>query len=542
MVLDGTLIELNRREYPNCYLHRSSPSDVARTESSTFICTQDKDDAGPTNNWMEVEEALSLLWKLFAGCMTGRVMYVIPYLLGPLDSRYSQCGVQITDSPYVVANLRIITRAGAVAVKRLNTSSGFVRGIHSMGSLDPNHRYICHFPDSRLILSINSNYGGNALLSKKCHSLRIASVMGKEEGWLAEHMLIVGLEDAAGKTTYITGAFPSACGKTNLAMLKPPAGLAEFKVWMLGDDIAWLHLSPDGTFHAVNPEFGLFCVAAGTSMKSNPNLMRTIRSNTLFTNVALGYGRRPWWQGKGRVPQEIWTGRGGPGRATGSPAAHPNARLTTPISQYRYLSPRSNDPDGVQVSAIIFGVRRSKSMPLVYEAFDWEQGVLAGAMMISETTAAAAGDVGVQRHDPMAMLPFCGYNMGHYFRHWLSFASRSRNLPRIFRVNWFRTGRSGELLWPGFRENIRVLKWIVERTQGRAEAAETAIGYVPTLDSLDLRGLDISREVVDEALSVNREDWLRELDSCRSFFETFGDSFPKELWTKYWELAERVQH
>jgi len=540
MLKEGTLIELDQKRYPNCYLHRSDPDDVARTEASTFICTPERADAGPNNNWMNNREAENLLWRIFDGCMAGRTMYVAPYLLGPSNSPYCQVGVEITDSLYVVISLRIMTRMGAIALERLKDRDQFVRGIHSIGTMNHSLRYVCHFPNTKLIMSINSNYGGNALLSKKSHSLRIASVAAREEGWLAEHMLIVGIEDGSGRLTYLSGAFPSASGKTNLAMLKPPPSLNDFKVWLLGDDIAWLHLSADGRLYAINPEVGFFCVASNSSAKTNPNLMEAIRKNTIFTNVGLTAERTPWWDAQPPAASVLdWRGRTWhPGGAT---AAHPNSRFTIPIRRYPMLSPKSDDPHGVPVSAILFGGRRSELVPLVYEASSWEHGVLVGAMMKVETTAAADGTVGRLREDPMAMMPFCGYDMGAYFQHWLDFSRKSKNLPRIFHVNWFRRGKDGRFVWPGYGENLRVLKWIVGRVNGEAEAVETPIGNLPAPGSLDLKGLDLPKGAIEELLYVDREGWLKEVSSFEKFFKTFGDRFPKALWQEYWNLIARLQ-
>jgi len=471
MLTDGTLIELDQEKYSNCYLHRSDPKDVARTEHLTYICSRSRDDAGPTNNWMPPEEAKTRLNSLFEGSMKGRVMYVIPYIMGPEDSPYSQIGVQITDSPYVVVNMKIMTRMGKKALDRLGGSDNFVRGVHSLRDLNPERRYICHFPEENLIMSIGSGYGGNALLSKKCHSLRLASVMARNEGWLAEHMLILGLKDSSGEVTYMTGAFPSASGKTNLAMLKPPETQRGWRVWTLGDDIAWIHIGRDGRFWAINPESGFFAVAPGTSMKTNPYLMEKVKKNTIFTNFAVTAQRTPWWDGMGDPPDtDVFDWQGKPWNPGKTKAAHPNARITTPIGQMPCVSPRWEDPQGVPISAILFGGRRATLTPLVYEAFNWIHGVFIGATMGAETTVAAVGEVGIVRRDPMAMRPFCGYNIADYFHHWVEMGSMASNPPKIFHVNWFRTDRDGRFLWPGFGENIRVLKWIVERVKGRGEA------------------------------------------------------------------------
>ena len=539
MLKEGTLIELDQQRYPNCYLHRSDPDDVARTESSTFICTRDKADAGPTNNWMDSGEAEDLLWGIFDGSMKGRKMYVAPYLMGPGDSPRTRVGAELTDSLHVVISLKIMTRMGKVALDRMKDGNQFVRGIHSTGTMNRSLRYICHFPDTGLIMSINSDYGGNALLPKKSHALRIASVEACREGWLSEHMLIVGIEDRPGRLTYICGAFPSASGKTNLAMLRPPPSLQEAKVWLVGDDIAWLHLAPDGRLHAINPEAGFFCVASNSGEKTNPNLMEAIRKNTIFTNVGLTADRLPWWDARPPVDSVVdW--QGNPWRPGGAPAAHPNSRFTVPKSRYPMLSPRSDDPRGVPVSAFLFGGRRSELVPLVCEAFGWEHGVLVGAMTKVETTAAAEGAVGRLREDPMAMRPFCGYNMGDYFQHWLDFSPKSTSLPKIFQVNWFRKGKDGEFLWPGFGENLRVLKWIVGRVNGEAEAVETPIGYVPAPGSLDMEGLDLPKGAIEDLLYVDREGLLKEARASEEFFKKFGDRFPKTLWREHRDLMARL--
>ncbi|MDA4119173.1 MAG: phosphoenolpyruvate carboxykinase (GTP) [Thaumarchaeota archaeon] len=540
MLKDGTLIELDQKRCPGCYLHRSHPDDVARTEASTFICTIEKGDAGPTNNWMDSREAEKLLWRIFDGCMVGRTLYVVPYLMGPGGSPRSQVGVEVTDSLYVVVSLGIMTRMGAVALESLRGGRRFVRGIHSTGTMDHSLRYICHFPESELIMSVNSNYGGNAFLSKKSHSLRIASVSARKEGWLAEHMFVVGIGDASGKLTYVSGAFPSASGKTNLAMLSPPPNLDKFKVWLIGDDIAWLELSPDGRLHAINPEVGCFCVASNSSEKTNPNLMEAIRKNTIFTNVGMTAVRGPWWDALPPAASVLdWQGR--PWKPGGAPAAHPNSRFTFPIAEYPMLSPNSDDPRGVPISAILFGGRRSGLVPLVCEAFSWEHGVLLGAMMKVETTAAAEGAVGKLREDPMAMRPFCGYNMSDYFQHWLDFSRKSKNLPKIFQVNWFRKGKDGRFLWPGYGENLRVLKWIVGRVNGRAEAVKTPIGYVPAPGSLDLEGLELQEGAIEELLRVDREGWLGEASASEEFLKTFGERLPKALWREHRDLVARLQ-
>ncbi len=541
MLSKGILIELNQKEFPGCYLHRSDPNDVARTEHLTFICTDNKDEAGPTNNWMNTNEAKKMLFSLFNGCMKDRTMYIVPYLMGPKDSPHSQAGVMVTDSPYVVVGTRILTRMGNIALEFLENSRNFVKGLHSIGDLNPNRRFICHFPNERLIMSIGSNYGGNAILSKKCHALRIASVMGREEGWLAEHMLIIGIEEPDGRLNYITGAFPSASGKTNLATLKPPASYEGWKVWTLGDDIAWIHINSDGRLWAINPEAGFFGVVIGVNSKNNPIMLQTIKKNTIFTNVALKSNGTPWWEGMdGNVPSELIDWKGEKWKPNGERAAHPNARFTTPALQCPSLSSKFDDPNGVPISAIIFGARRANLTPLVFEAFNWEHGVFVGASMGAETTQAAVGKVGVVRRDPMAMLPFCGYNMADYFNHWLKIGSKCKNPPRIFHVNWCRRNKKGEFLWPGFSENIRVLKWIIQRINGEVDAIETPIGYIPKIEDLDLKGLSITKETIEELLYVDKEEWLEELKDVKRFFETFGDRFPKELWEQYNLTKERL--
>ena len=542
MVKDGTLIKLNAETYPNCYLHRSDPNDVSRSEEATFICTENKDDAGPTNNWMASSEAHAKLLRLFDGCMNGRTMYVIPYLLGPVSSPYAQAGVELTDSPYVVANMELMTKVGKAALEHLNASK-FVKGVHSTGTLDSRNKYICHFTDEKLIMSLNSNYGGNALLSKKCHSLRLASVMARDEGWLAEHMLIIGLEDPNGEVTYLTGAFPSASGKTNLAMLRPPEYMKGWNVRAVSDDIAWIHLDSDGTFRAINPESGFFAVATNTSLKTNPRIMEMVKKNTIFTNVALSSDDTPWWEGMGEHPRKLWDWRGRVWMAGKSPgsAAHPNSRFTTSIHQYPFLSPKYDNPNGVPITAILFGGRRSELVPLVYESFSWEHGVLMGAMLRVETTAAASGEVGVLRNDPMAMKPFCGYHIADYFIHWLSFRSRSRKLPRIFQINPFRLGRDGKFLWPGYSHNLVILKWIIERCKGKAEAVETPIGFVPTVDSLRIEGMNVPEATMNELLAVDSAAWMDELEFAWLFFESLGERFPQTLRGELSKLMDRLR-
>jgi len=537
-----TLIELNQQAYPGCYLHRSDPSDVARTEHLTFVCSRTKEDAGPNNNWMSPADAKEKVGALFAGAMRDRTMYVVPYLMGPVSSPYSQVGVEITDSPYVAVSMRIMTRMGKVARDRLGASDYYVKGLHSLGDLSPDRRFILHFPEERTIWSVGSGYGGNALLGKKCHSLRIASWMAREEGWLAEHMLIVGIEEPSGRTTYIAAAFPSACGKTNLAMLVPPASHKGYKVWTVGDDIAWMNPA-DGQLRAINPEAGFFGVAPGTNSKTNPNMMATIGKNSLFTNVALTPRGTPYWEGMdGGPPPEALDWQGRPWTpASGTKAAHPNSRFTTPAHQCPSMSPEWESPGGVPISALVFGGRRATLMPLVFQSFNWQHGVFLGATMASETTAAATSAVGVVRQDPMAMLPFCGYNMGDYFGHWLRMGTRVATPPQVFRVNWFRQGRDGSYLWPGFGENLRVLRWIVARVHGEVGAAETPIGYLPHPTNIDLTGIDVSRATLEELLAVDRQGWLEAAAAQGTFLEQFGDRLPREIRGEQAALVKRLQ-
>jgi phosphoenolpyruvate carboxykinase (GTP) len=543
MLADGTLLGLNPQTHPRCYLHRSNPNDVARTESITFICTRHKDDAGPTNNWMAPQDAKDKVRPLFDGAMKGRTMYVMPYILGPVNSPYSKVGVEITDSPYVVASMRIMSRMGQAALDRLGSSADFVPGLHSLGDLNPDRRFVLHFPEEKLIWSIGSGYGGNALLGKKCFALRIASFMAREQGWMAEHMLILGLEDPSGKVTYMAAAFPSACGKTNLAMMVSALQDRGYRVWTVGDDIAWMHIASDGTLRAINPEAGFFGVAPGTNARTNPNVRMALQHDSIFTNVAMtANSREPWWEGINGVPQEeLIDWKGQPWKPGSAPAAHPNSRYTVRASQSPSISPHWEDPEGIPISAIIFGGRRAHVAPLVYQSRDWQHGVFVGATMASETTAATTGAVGVTRRDPMAMLPFCGYNMADYFRHWLEMGPRIENPPKIFHVNWFRKDAAGKFLWPGYGENVRVLKWMLDRIEGRAAATETPIGDVPTPGSLDLEGLSISRDSLDELLRVDPNDWAAELDATAKFFEKFGARLPEEIRAEHAGLAARLQ-
>ena len=542
MLRDGTLLELNPQTFPNCYLHRSDPRDVARTEKVTFICTRRKEDAGPTNNWMAPEEAKEKVRPLFRDAMKGRTMYVVPYIMGPAESPFARVGVEITDSAYVAASMGIMTRMGRVALDRLGRSDDFVPGLHSLGDLDPERRFILHFPEERLIWSVGSGYGGNALLGKKCFALRIASWVAHQEGWMAEHMLILGLEDPDGRVSYIAAAFPSACGKTNLAMMVSALESEGYSVWTVGDDIAWLHPGPDGYLYAINPEAGFFGVAPGTNPKTNPNVMEALRQNTLFTNVAMTPNREPWWEGmSAEPPQGLIDWKGQAWSAANGTAAHPNSRYTVPARQTPSISPRWEDPAGVPISAIVFGGRRSKAEPLVYEAKSWQHGVYMGATLASETTAAATGAVGVLRRDPMAMLPFCGYNMADYFAYWVEMGSRIAHPPRVFHVNWFRKDEGGHYLWPGFGENVRVLKWMIDRIDGKADAQETPIGLVPTPQSLTLDGLKISPSAIEELLRVDAGVWSAEMEGVRNFFGKFGDDFPQPLRDEMEKTARRLQ-
>jgi phosphoenolpyruvate carboxykinase (GTP) len=469
-------------------------------------------------------------------------MYVVPYVMGPVKSPISKVGVEVTDSPYVVASMRIMSRMGKVAMEQLGASSDFVPGLHSLGDLDPLRRYIMHFPQEKLIWSVGSGYGGNALLGKKCFALRIASVMAREQGWMAEHMLILGLESPGGKVTYMGAAFPSACGKTNLAMMVSALESQGYRVWTVGDDIAWMKIGEDGYLHAINPEAGFFGVAPGTGMKTNQNVMGALHKNTLFTNVAMTSDREPWWEGIGSdAPAGLINWKGEPWDASKGTAAHPNARYTVPAQQSPSISPKWEAPEGVPISAFIFGGRRARVAPLVYESFDWQHGVFVGATMASETTAAATGDVGITRRDPMAMLPFCGYNMADYFGHWLEMGKRIPKPPKIFHVNWFRKGADGKFLWPGYGENVRVLKWILERVEGRGAAQETPIGYVPAKNGLTLNGLKVSDDALNELLRVNPEHWEAEMEDSKQFLSKFGARLPRQIGEEHEKLARRFQ-
>jgi phosphoenolpyruvate carboxykinase (GTP) len=539
----GELIELNQQKLPGCYLHRSAPHDVARTEHLTFVCPEHKEEAGPTNNWMAPGEARARLRELYRGAMRGRTMYVVPFLMGPAGSRFSRVGIEITDSRYVVLNMRIMTRVGGMALEHLGGAYDFTRCLHSLGDLSPDRRYICHLPQDNEVWSIGSGYGGNALLGKKSLALRLASAFGRREGWLAEHMLTLGVQPPDGRTRYLSAAFPSACGKTNLAMLVPPPSMSGWKVFTLGDDIAWLRPGGDGRLWAVNPEAGFFGVLPGTSSSTNPNAARMIQENTIYTNAALRPDGTPWWEGHDDPPPDHaidWQGRPWTPESS-EKAAHPNSRFTTPAAQCPSIAPNWEDPEGVPIDAILFGARRQRVVPLVYEARSWAHGTFLGATLSSETTAAAAGAVGMLRRDPMAMLPFCGYNMADYWAHWLSIGARLTRPPRIFRVNWFRAGESGRFLWPGFGENLRVLEWVLERCQGRGDAVETPIGVVPSRAAIDRRGIDLPDRALDELLRVDPAEWLQAVQSQQEFFATFGDRLPSGIRDEHEGLARRIQ-
>ncbi len=544
-VRQGVLIKLDQEKRPGCYLHRSNPNDVARVEQFTLICTPTKEEAGPTNNWAEPGATYSKLHGMLKGAMRGRTLFVVPYIMGPPESPIAKVGYEITDSIYVVLSMRIMTRMGTQASDRLGhkPDAEFNRGVHSLLEINPEHRFICHFPQDNTIISVGSGYGGNVLLSKKCLALRIASYLAQKQGWLAEHMLILGVESPEGKKHYVAAAFPSACGKTNFAMLIPPKHFDGWKITTIGDDIAWMQIGDDGRLYAVNPENGYFGVVPGTSYQSNPNAMRSIERDTLFTNVALTSDGDVWWEGKdGEPPAEATDWKGNPWTpASKDKAAHPNSRFAVPMRNNPVLDAEVENPAGVPISAIIFGGRRSNTMPLVFQADDWTHGVYLGATMASETTAAATGAVGKVRRDPMAMLPFCGYNIGDYFRHWLKTGPRLTNPPLIFHVNWFRKSADGKFLWPGFGDNMRVLKWIVERCEGRGGAGDTSIGSVPRAEDLDLEGLaDVPPATMQELLAVKPEEWKTELAGQKEFFDSLQPGLPDELIEEHRKLAERL--
>jgi Phosphoenolpyruvate carboxykinase (GTP) len=547
---NGELLELNQEKLPGCTLHRTAHNDVARVEHRTFICCRDEKDAGPTNNWEAPQVMYAKLRPLFDGVMQGRTMYIIPYTMGPIGSPYSKVGVEITDSLYVVLNMDIMTRIGNDSWKQLgDTSNDFVRGLHSKADIDEENRYICHFPEDNTIWSINSGYGGNVLLGKKCFALRIASYQGKNEGWMAEHMLILGVEDPQGDVTYVAAAFPSACGKTNLSMLIPPEIYRQkgYKVWTVGDDIAWMNIGEDGRLWAINPEAGFFGVAPGTNQKSNPNALASTRKNTIFTNVVHNLDNNTvWWEGLDKNPPENaldWKGNPWNGKTAAEKGAHPNSRFTAPTQNCPCISSEFEKPQGVPISAIIFGGRRAKTAPLVYQARNWQHGTFVGSIMASETTAAASGAVGVVRRDPMAMLPFCGYHMGDYFGHWLSMGEKmAGNAPKVFHVNWFRTDADGRFIWPGFGENMRVLDWIVQRCRGEIGAQETPLGYEPHVQDLNIDGLDgITPDTIRELLDVDSTHWLEDVANISAFYAKLGERLPGAMAKELAELEQRLQ-
>lgn len=553
-VKTGEVEKLNNKLLPGCLYHRTAVNDVARVEGRTFICSKSEDDCGPTNNWMDPSEAYRKLDAIAEGAMKGRTMYVIPFSMGKIGSPFAKYGIELTDSIYVVLNMNIMTRIGAKVFTKLKDSNDFVRGIHSKVKLEEENRYICHFPEDNTIYSLNSGYGGNVLLGKKCFALRIASYQGKNEGWMAEHMLILGIEKPNGEIKYVTAAFPSACGKTNLAMLIPPETYTKkgYKVWTVGDDIAWIRKGRGGYLYAVNPENGFFGVAPGTNMKSNPNALISTQKNTIFTNVAYNKENKTvWWEGLDKNPPTKaldWKGNkwfGGMTDANGAvvKGAHPNSRFTAPARNCPCLSSEFENPKGVPISAIVFGGRRAKAAPLVYEARDWKHGVFVGSIMASETTAAASGKVGVVRHDPMAMLPFCGYHMGDYFQHWLNMGKKVKKdkQPKIFNVNWFRTDEEGNFIWPGFGDNMRILDWIVKRCEDEVEAVETPIGFMPKVEDINLEGLDFSREKLASILDCDKKVWQAEIKDIEQFYTKFGDKMPKELTRELKKLKSNIR-
>ena len=543
-VVRGILIKLNQKKLPGCYYHRSELNDVARVEQCTYLCTPTQEEAGPTNNWMAPAQMYRKLRDLCAGAMKGRTMYVVPYLMGPPGSPLTKVGVELTDSIYVVLSMRIMTRMGQVAYEQLGETDNFNRGLHSMLDVNPERRFIALFPQDNAIISTGSNYGGNVLLGKKCLALRLGSYLGRQEGWMAEHMLLLGVESPGGEKTYIAAAFPSACGKTNLAMLVPPPHFKGWKVWTIGDDIAWMKPGADGRLHAINPEAGYFGVVPGTNTKSNPNAMKLIARDTIYTNVALTPDGNVWWEGKdGPPPKECLDWRGNKWTPDSQEkAAHPNSRFAAPMSNNPMLAPEANDPNGVPISAIIFGGRRADTMPLVYQAFSWSHGVYVGATMGSEMTAAAVGGVGQVRRDPMAMLPFCGYNIGDYFAHWLDMRKLIKNPPRIFHVNWFRKDNDGQFMWPGFGENMRVLKWIADRCHGQGDANETPLGWVPSPESFDIKGMTgFTHDQFDKLQAINTEDWRREILQQDELFMKLYSHLPKELVFQRELLVSRIR-
>ena len=542
----GELIKLNEDLLPGCYLHRSAVNDVARVEGRTFICCKNEEDAGPINNWMAPDKAYKMASEIFDGSMKGRTMYVIPFSMGAVGSPFSKVGIEVTDSIYVVVSMAIMTRIGNDVLTALGDSNDFVRGLHAKAELDEEKRYILHFPEDNAIWSVNSGYGGNVLLGKKCFALRIASYQGKNEGWMAEHMLILGLENPKGEVKYIAAAFPSACGKTNLAMLIPPELYTKqgYKVWCVGDDIAWIRIGEDGRLYAINPENGFFGVAPGTSMKSNPNALASTKKNSIFTNVVHNLDNNTvWWEGMDKNPPENavdWKGNAWNGKTATEKGAHPNSRFTAPAINCPCISPEFEAPQGVPLSAIVFGGRRAKTAPLVYQARDWDSGVFVGSIMASETTAAATGAVGVVRRDPMAMRPFCGYNMADYFAHWINMGKKISKQPKIFNVNWFRTDDEGHFIWPGFGDNMRVLEWIIDRCEDKVDANEVAIGYVPKAEDINIEGLDISMDTLKDLLTVDKDMWMEETKGIEEFYAQFGDRLPKELRDELAALKARL--
>ncbi len=544
----GEIIKLNEKLLPGCYLHRTNPNDVARTESRTYICTETKEEAGPTNNWWEPSFAYDKIFKIAKNSYKGRTMYVIPYSMAMTKSKFSKIGIELTDSIYTVLNMAIMTRVGKEVIDALGHSDDWVRGVHCSCNVDEENRYVCHFPQDKTILSVNSAYGGNVLLGKKCFALRIASFMGRKENWLAEHMLILGIQKPNGEIKYMCAAFPSACGKTNLAMLIPPEIYRKkgYKVWCVGDDIAWLRIGKDGRLWAINPENGFFGVAPGTSKKSNPNALATTSSNTIFTNVALDTDTNTvWWEGLNNNPPEHtinWLGNPWNGKTSSEKGAHSNSRFTSPAKNCPCLSPEFDNPEGVPISAIIFGGRRASTTPLVCESLDWNNGVFAGSAISSETTAASTGKTGVLKHNPMAMLPFCGYNMGWYFDHWIKMGKLlGDKAPKIFSVNWFRTDKNNKFLWPGFGDNLRVLEWILNRCEGKVEANKTAIGYLPFEKDINLEGTNVTPNVLSELIKVDKDSWLSETQNLKEFYKMFGSDLPEEIRSELSSLENRLK-